>query len=240
MNLFSEIGRLSRYGVRLATRPRDVNLGGFLLRLPAGAGGRVRASIYAEKYEVLETRALPRVLRPGDVVVEAGAAIGYVGLHCARIVGVENLVLIEANKDLLPEIENNFRRNGLDTPEILTGVAAAEAGGLVDFHVSEQFWSSSVIDRGNTTRTDRLPMIGLNALFRERKANVFICDIEGGEFSLLPALDFSTIRLAIIELHAHIGGAGAVEDAIAVMARHGLPLAHTIADDVFVFERPQG
>lgn len=222
----------------MLVQPDEVSLCGFRLRMPAGAKGRVRASIYAEKYESLETRALPRYLRAGDVVVEAGAAIGYVGLHCARITGAENIVLIEANADLVPEIEENFTRNAMTAPEILNGVAAADAGPPVDFHVSKQFWSSSVVDRGNTKRVDRLPTIGLNDIFRERNASVFICDIEGGEFSLLPKLDFSTIRVAIIELHAQVGGASAVEDAIAVMARHGMPLVQSIADEVFIFERP--
>lgn len=238
MAVLSEILRLARYGARMALKPDTVPLGGFQLHMPPGARGRVRASIYAEKYENLETRALPDYLRKGDIVVEAGAAIGYVGLHCARLVGPENLILIEANKDLIPEIEANFHRNGFALPEILNGVAAVDAGGHVDFHISQQFWSSSVVDRGNTSRIDRLATIGLNALFRDRKASVFICDIEGGEFSLLPGLDFSTIRLAIIELHAQVGGAGAVEDAITIMARHGLPLARSIADEVFIFERP--
>ncbi len=235
--MLNELPRLIRYGWRMATRPQQVTIAGVKLNVPASARGRVLASIYAEKYEGLEVRELPRLLRSDDVIVEAGAAIGFVGLIAQKSVGPENVHMIEANRDLIPEIERNWRDNGVAAPKIYHGLAAAEAGSPVDFHIADLFWASSVIDHGQTQRTDEVDQIGLNDLFRETGASVFICDIEGGEFALLPKLDLSGLRLIVIELHEKRAGAGemtAVQDAIKAA---GFELTQTFKNEVFIFER---
>lgn len=221
----------------MATRPAQVAIAGVKLNVPASATGRVLASIYAEKYEGLEVRELPRLLRAGDVVVEAGAAIGFVGLIAQQSVGPRNVHMIEANRDLIAEIERNWRDNGVAAPKIYHGLAAAEAGPPVDFHVANLFWASSVIDHGQTRRTDKVEQIGLNGLFRETGASVFICDIEGGEFALLAKLDLSSLRLIVIELHEKRAGAGQMEAAQKTITAAGFVLTQVFKNEVFIFER---
>lgn len=235
--MLSELTRLTRYAWRMATRPKQVEIAGVKLNVPETAQGRVLASIYAEKYEGLEVRELPRLLRADDVVVEAGAAIGFVGLIAQKSVGAENVHMIEANKDLIPEIERNWRDNGVSTPQIYHGLASAEAGPPVDFHVANLFWASSVIDHGQTQRTDEVSQIGVNDLFRETGANVFICDIEGGEFALLPKLDLSDLRLIVIELHEKRSAPGEMDAAQATIANAGFVLTQSFKNEVFIFER---
>lgn len=231
--------RLLRYAGRLATRPNEVEIAGLKIAVPPGADGPVRAILYAELYEGLERRALPILLRPEDRVVEAGAAIGFIGLCCARIVGPQNLLLTEANKDLVLEIERNFAANGFERPRILQALAAAQDGPPEAFHVAEQFWSSSALDRGATRRVDRVQRANLNTLFRSFEATVFICDIEGGEFALLPGLDFTGVRLVVAELHRKLAKPGEVERARASIEAQGFRLAQCFKDEVFIFERLQ-
>lgn len=235
--MLSELARLARYGWRMAMRPKQVEIAGVTLNVPESAQGRVLASIYAEKYEGLEVRELPRLLRAGDVVVEAGAAIGFVGLIAQQSVGAENVHMIEANKDLIAEIERNWRDNGVAAPKIYHGLAAADSGPPVKFHVANLFWASSVIDHGQTQRTDKVSQLGLNDLFRETGANVFICDIEGGEFALLPKLDLSGLRLIVIELHEKRGGPDDMEAAQTTITNAGFALTQTFKNEVFIFER---
>ncbi len=242
MNIFSEAARLTRYAGRMLTKPTDVWIDGVRLAVPDGAAGRVLASIYAEKYEGLETRALPRYLKPDDVVVEAGAAIGYVGARCARIVGAENVHMIEANKDLVPEIERNFSLNGLPAPKLLHGLAAAGPGPAQAFQVAEQFWSSSVLDRGTTKRVAQVPLVDVPRLVAETSASVFICDIEGGEFTLFPALDFAgpalaSLRLIVAELHGKLAEDGAVERLLQQLKAAGFALSETLGGEVFILTR---
>ncbi len=237
--MLNEVPRLLRYGWRMAMRPKQVAIAGVKLNVPESAKGRVLASIYAEKYEGLEVRELPRLLRSDDVIVEAGAAIGFVGLIAQKSVGAENVHMIEANRDLIPEIERNWRDNGVAAPTIHHGLAAADDGAPVDFHVANLFWASSVIDHGSTRRTDKVDQIGLNSLFRKTGASVFICDIEGGEFSLLPKLDLSGLRLIVIELHENRAGPGEMEAAQSTIRSAGFELTQAFKNEVFIFERRQ-
>ncbi len=235
--MLNDIPRLLRYAWRMASRPARVTIAGVKLNVPASAKGRVLASIYAEKYEGLEVRELPRLLKPDDVVVEAGAAIGFVGLIAQKVVGPENVYMIEANRDLIPEIARNWRDNGSEPCQVRHGLAAAEAGPPVDFHVADLFWASSVIDHGATRRVDKVEQVGLNDLFGQKNASVFICDIEGGEFALLPQLDLSGLRLIVIELHEKRAEAGEMEAAQKQIESAGFALTQSFKNEVFIFER---
>ncbi len=235
--MIDDVMRLLRYGWRMATRPKQVTIAGVKLNVPESAKGRVLASIYAEKYEGLEVRELPRLLQSEDVVVEAGAAIGFVGLIAQKSVGAENVHMIEANRDLVPEIERNWRDNGAPAPKIYYGLAAAQDGPPVDFHVANLFWASSVLDHGQTQRIDKVDQIGLNDLFRKTGATVFICDIEGGEFALLPKLDLASLRLIVIELHEKRASAGEMETVQQQIENAGFTLAQSFKNEVFIFER---
>lgn len=235
--MLNDIARLIRYAWRMTTRPARVTIAGVRLNVPASARGRVLASIYAEKYEGLEVRELPRLLRPDDVVVEAGAAIGFVGLIAQRTVGAENVHMIEANRDLIPEIARNWRDNDAEPCQVRHGLAAAEAGAPVDFHVADLFWASSVIDHGSTRRIDKVEQVGLNDLFQETGATVFICDIEGGEFALLPQLDLTGLRLIVIELHEKRASAGEMEAAQQQIEKAGFLLGQSFKNEVFIFEK---
>lgn len=236
VSVISEVARLARYGVRMIARPKEVTLAGVKLSLPDGVRGKVLASIYAEKYENLETKLLPKYLKPDDVVVEAGAAIGFVGAICANTVGAENVYMIEANPDLIPVIKKNFSLNGFAEPQTIQGVATAAEGDPVEFRVAEQFWSSSTLDRGQTLSVVKAPPVNLNRQFREKSATVFICDIEGGEFSLLPLLDLSTLRLIVIEVHHKLADAGAGTKLIKGIKNAGFDLKESVNDEVYIFQ----
>lgn len=237
MGALSDAARLARYAWRMAVKPNEITLGGFRLKIPAGAQGKVLASLYAELYERHEASAVARYLEPDDVVVEAGAAIGYVGLHCARIVGAHNVHMIEANDALIEEIKGNFASNGHSEPRLHHALAGHRDGDPARFHVAKQFWSSSTKDRGATERTIHVPTVDLNRIFREMTATVFICDIEGGEFDLIPNLDFEGVRLAMIEIHPHLHDGDGVALIDSAMTSAGFERHDMIAGEVGVYVR---
>lgn len=227
--------RLGRYFVRLLTRPTTVRIGGHVLCVPPGANGPVLHSLYAERYERLERALLPSLLRPDDRVVELGSAIGFIGLVASRTVCPSRMIMVEANRDLIPEITRNFAGNGVALPDLRHGVAGT-ASQTVDFHVDSQFWASTTRPQaGRQLRVDRVEMIDTNKLLRDHEATVLICDIEGGEIDLLPHLDLTGIRLVIAELHPTVIGADGVERIVQVMTAAGLPARHILNNEVYVF-----
>lgn len=227
--------RLARYFVRLLMRPTTVRIGDHVLRVPPGANGAVLHSLYAERYERLERALLPSLLRPDDRVVELGSAIGFIGLVASRTVCPSRMILVEANRDLIPEIISNFAGNGVALPDLRHGVAGI-ANQAVDFYVDSQFWASTTRPQaGRQLRLDTMEMIDTNKLLREHQASVLICDIEGGEIDLLPHLDLTGIRLVIAELHPAVIGDDGVKRIGEVMTAAGLPVRHILNDEVYVF-----
>ena len=234
-NVFQLVSRIVRYFVRLLLRPETVRIDGLTLHIPNGAKGPVLHSLYAERYERLERALLPALLQADDRVVELGSAIGFISLVTSRTVDPSRIVMIEANRDLIPEIRRNFATNGIALPDLRHGVAGT-ASGTVEFHVDSQFWASTTRPQaGRQHRVDKVDMIDTNALLRQHGATVLICDIEGGEIDLLPALDLSGIKLVIAELHPAVIGQDGVARINEAMAAAGLPVRHILNDEVYLF-----
>jgi FkbM family methyltransferase len=196
------VARGLRYATRTAFRPDIVTIGGTRVQLPASASPLMRDVIYRENFGRAEVQAISATLRRGDVVVDMGSGIGFVGVNMARIVGVRNLHLIEANRDLVPCIRRNFSLNGLEAPIIHHGVASADAAAdHAAFNVSRDFWTSSAETANETQRQEKVPVIDVNRLIREHRASVVLMDIEGSEFDLVPRCDVSGLRAFIVEVH---------------------------------------
>lgn len=194
--------RLMRGFVRSVYGPSTVKLGDILLSIPHGASSAIRNVIYMENYERAEVGILKSILRPNDVVVEAGSALGMVALNAAALIGEDRVWMIEANRDLIPVIKKNFALNGYSCPNIIYGLASSSASNeQLEFKISRVFWSSSVLEIGNVSRVDMVPTIDLSEILKKVNATVFICDIEGGEFDLIPNIDFSNVSRVIIEIH---------------------------------------
>jgi len=235
--LLREITRLARYAGRMITRPRVIRINGLSLHIPSNTSGPVLRSMYSERYETVETRILPDILNKDDRVVEIGSAIGFVGLVCSRLVPTSQMILIEANSDLIGEIRRNFEANATPPPKIILGLATADSDGFSDFHVSDQFWSSSVLDRGNTKKVDKVQNVNLNHVIAEFSPTVLICDIEGGEVELFPNLHCGSIEKLVVEIHHHVVGADAARKLIETIRTSGFSLVQQWHDEVYYFAR---
>lgn len=93
--------------------------------VPDICSGKVRRSIYAGLYESSEVKAVRKFVTKDDVVIDAGASLGFLSLQIARIVGSSRLYTVEANPGLLSCIEANFRENGIPLPHLIHGLVEA-------------------------------------------------------------------------------------------------------------------
>jgi hypothetical protein len=62
-----------------------------------------------------------------------------------------------------------------------------------------------------SSKTVRIPVFCLELEIAAHKANVLICDIEGGEVELLADADLTGIRLIIMETHYWAAGEAATD-----------------------------
>ncbi len=136
------------------------------------------------QYEKPEREALKRFLDPGMPVIEFGAAIGVVScLTNKKLDQPRNHVVVEANPDLLPILEQN--RNHNKCSFTILHRAVAYAGDKVVFFRHENYLGGSV-QTGLGEPVD-VPAIRLQDVLEEFNFErcSLICDIEGGESDLI-------------------------------------------------------
>jgi len=153
---------------------------------------------------------LARLVRPGDVVLECGAGIGFLALQAMRRLGAARYVGVEADPTLLDLVRANFALNGLPPPE-LHHAALAAGDGPVRFWRSRRLWSSSLLRARADAEPVTVPGIRLATLL-DRLAgegvvpDVLVLDVEGAEVTVPPA-DLARVPRVLVELHPAVVGA---------------------------------
>lgn len=211
-----------------ATVTGTVDIDGLSIAIHANYSENVTRALRRGRYEHTERRAAKIMLGRGDRVLELGGAIGVVAMTCATVVGAENVVSIEANPDLIGHARYNFDKNGHSVAvknAILRSAADwAGEGERADFHIAEDFWSSSLTKRGRILRTVAIPVLCLEKEIEAARANVLVCDIEGGEVELLQKADLSRIDKIIMEIHYWATGVAAANQLVAKLLQSGFEI----------------
>jgi FkbM family methyltransferase len=171
-----------------------------------GISAEVVMGIATGLYEQPEIAGLSRVIRPGDRILELGAGLGVVTALLARAAGPEGRILaFEADTKLIKDTREFLDRHKVDTVELRNAVLVPQAvpGETRDFHVSRVFAVSSLLPRPGSKRhkTISVPAEAVNTVIGDFRPDVLICDIEGGEAELIPAIDASGLRAVVIEMH---------------------------------------
>lgn len=188
-------------------------------------------------YEGRERQVIPATLRMDDRVVEIGTAIGVVTMLIASIVGAKNVVTYDANPSMVADARANFKFNHLEGITASLGVLRNKRQWKVteteiDFFVSRDFWASrlTVANEGNDIdRVVRVPLLCLEEKIADHRANVLVCDIEGGEADLLLDADLSLLRLIIVETHYWASSRKRIDPMIRSLVERGfdINLDHT-------------
>lgn len=70
-------------------------------------------------YEQAEVRQIPRIIQPGERIVELGGGVGFLAVTAAKEAKAEAIAVYEANPKLIPLIERNKSLSKVDF-EVLT------------------------------------------------------------------------------------------------------------------------
>ena len=164
---------------------------------------RIRKMLRGNAYETKESEAALRVVREGDVVVELGGGIGYMSTLVATKRKVKEVHVFEANPNLIPYIRAVHAANGVTNAHVHNAILG-KAKGKVDFYLRNPMLGSSMEVFDGETPTPpcvQVDVLPAKSTFKKIGANVLICDIEGAEEDLIPQLDLTGLRAAIIETH---------------------------------------
>lgn len=185
----TELGFIRSRGMKF---PKDPNV----------LKGRIRRQLRMNEYETKETDAAMRTVRPGDRVIELGGGVGYMSTLVATKRQVASVHVFEANPNLIPYIHAVHAANGVTNAKVTNAILGPRKG-KVDFYVREPMLGSSmqVLEGEEDPPATKVDVLNAKKTFKEVGANVLICDIEGAEADLIPQLDLTGLRAAIIETH---------------------------------------
>ena len=164
----------------------------------------IEQALMSGRYENAERTAIGLHVMPQDRVLDLGGGIGCTGVVAGKIVGGENLMIVEANADLGCEILGNLTANGVKGAQLIhAAVVAHKTAGYIRFYKSRGFWAGS-LHKNNAENccemiVSAMPLLKLVTGF---KPTVIICDTEGVEAEMFQKVFLpACVRLIIVELH---------------------------------------
>ena len=193
-----------------------------------------REACFTGLYEPPFTRVFQRQLRPGAVVVDAGANWGYFTLIAAAAAGPSGRVIaLEPDPRQFPILERNIGLNGFTHVEALPSAAGAAAGrltltGYADTDANRGTSSIATPAGGGAPRQFDVDCTTIDALTaRHSTVDLVKIDVEGAEDLVLEGmregLAAKRYRAILLELHPALLAARGVppEACLNLLESHG-------------------
>jgi FkbM family methyltransferase len=182
----------------------------------------IRAAILSGRFEAEEASQIPRIVRPGDRVLEIGAGIGFISTLLSRQPRVARVIAVEANPHLIDYMARVHALNGVRKVRRLNAVLTNEARRSATFYLRRDFWMGSLAAGPNPyLATVEVPTMNLDRLLREEAIDLVVCDVEGAETVLFQGADLSGVDRIFLELHDHVTGLSGVRGLFATLAGQG-------------------
>ena len=188
---------------------------GIRLRIdPEFMSPRMIEVIRAGRYEAPEARNIGKIIEPGEVILEIGAGIGFMTALMLKNPAVERIVSFEANPLLIPKIQRTLDDNGIGGQrfELHNAILGGVDTGVIDFHIHQDFWASSLRKTSATIRSFPIPLVSFDRTIKTVRPTVIVCDIEGGEKALFSTSALVGVRSVYLELHQRVIGPAGMRD----------------------------
>jgi FkbM family methyltransferase len=164
---------------------------------------KIRKKLFSGGYEGPERAAVKRFINSKDRVLEIGCGLGVVALTCERA-SPGHCLHYEPNPDVQEIIRENFMLNGFQCNLVQKAITAH--GQRVTFHIADNIWSSSIIDR-SLERTVEVDSEAIEHVISAFAPTVVVMDVEGAELEIIEASQFIGVRVLIFETHLMLIGA---------------------------------
>ncbi len=122
------------------------------------------------------------LLKKGDIVLEAGANIGYYVILESKKIGKEGKIYaVEPVKENFELLKKNVEINKLKNVEI-NKLAFSDSNGEIEINISSDSNLNTPIKIGNSSKTEKVKSITLDSFFKDKRKPTFMrMDIEGFE-----------------------------------------------------------
>jgi FkbM family methyltransferase len=179
-----------------------------------GITTRQKSTLFYGRYEVEEQQLLRGHLDPALPVIELGGCIGVVSCTVNRMLEQPTRhVVVEANPQLVPTLEENRRLN--DCSFTVVHQAVAYGVDAVNLSVPGSFVCGNVTGDGETVATVPATKLSNIALPNEFERFTLIMDIEGAEVELVEhdgELLAARTSMIIAEFHPQARGADRIAE----------------------------
>ena len=213
----------------------DFQLAGVKLEIPASfLTATIRQSLLDGWYENDEVSQALDLVRPGDVVLELGAGLGFTSAKIARHPHVDRLVAVEADTRMAAVARRTYNLSSANV-ELITAVIAG-SDGEVSFNIAPEILASSLFPMEGGTSI-RLPAISLKPLLQLVEPSVLIVDIEGSEAFIFDGGSLPYLRHIVLQVHPGIIGLHGLARTFAALTRAGFECENSINSKVLTFRR---
>jgi FkbM family methyltransferase len=218
------------------------HLGVKLPIFPGVMSEEMQGILRAGEYERAEAKRLPRLIEPGERLVELGAGIGFLSTLAAQAQAA-SIVVFEANPELIPVIEATHRLNGVQSIVRNAVVAPVKLTETTPFYLHRNFWASSLtpVKPKHLRGVVEVPIVTVEAMLREHAPTLLVMDIEGGEADLLDGAELHGVRKVYMELHPKVMGQAGVKRVFDRLSAQGFvyDIGHS-SGGVVLFRRLEG
>jgi FkbM family methyltransferase len=170
------------------------------LNVTVNTGESIGWSLYTRSiYETAVTEALWRLTKPADLVVDAGANIGYMtSLLAVRVGRLGKVMSFEPHPGVFSQLQRNvdsWQKHGVSARVQLFQVALGDADGLADLHVPCFFsknagtaWLGGEA-HGQEGTSLSVPIRSLESIIPEgQKVSLVKLDVEGFELAVMKGM----------------------------------------------------
>lgn len=196
---------------------------------------RHKSTLFFGLHEIEERALVGRHVPATIPVVEFGGGLGVVSCLTNSILrNKSEHVVVEANPQMIPILEENRRRNKAGFKVI--NKALAYGVDRIELSIDDEFVGSSLYgkDGRRTTSVETTTLANILSALGFAEAGV-ICDIEGLENDLIPReiLPDKRVRYLLVEMHPRILGAERVRHLMGSLLNGGFDLEGKMGDVAF-------
>jgi len=214
----TKIGKFVYEKIFIPNKPNHVEVEGFKLYLHEGGDLLSDSLLITKNYEPVETNIIRGIIKEGDIVVDAGANIGYYTVLLSKAAGPTGKVYaFEPGKECFELLSRNVLENNCSNV-VLINKALSDKEGDIKFYVNDKDKaSSSIFPLGNildgqspssilkeTSHLGTEVIVKATTLDAEIKEDIDFMkmDIEGAEFNgLMGGIELlKTCKKMIIEV----------------------------------------
>jgi FkbM family methyltransferase len=183
----SAFGKMVRLPLRLVPPNTEIPILAGPMRGLKWISDSSNATCWMGVYESAKQQDFAKIVKPGDVVFDLGANVGFYTLLASRLVGKAGRVFaFEPSPRNLWYLRRHLQLNAIKNCEVSTAAVSSQQG-IARFEISALPVTGHITNEISSAGYE-VETVSLDGLLGEGlvpEPNVIKCDIEGGEFAAL-------------------------------------------------------